>query len=119
MFLFIFVRLLLRNTWVATAVIVALGVVLGVTAAGPLAGVLVAVQFSLLLWVMLRFGILPGTLLLLIAGLVSASPPTSAVSAWYASRGLITMALTLALAVWSFNRALGGRKVLKEGLLDG
>ena len=117
LFLFMFFRLLLRNTWAAAAVIAALGVVLGVTASGPVAGVAAAVQLSLLLWLMLRFGILPGALFLLISGLMH-TPLTSDVSAWYASRGLTIVALTLALAVWSFRKALGGRQVLKVGLLD-
>ena len=118
LFLFMFLRLLLRNTWAAAAVIAALGVVLGVTASGPVSGMGAAVHLSLLLWLILRFGILPGTLLLLISALVGTSPLTSDVSAWYASRGLIIVALTLVLAVWSFRKALGGRKVLMEGLLD-
>jgi serine/threonine-protein kinase len=118
LFLFMFFRLLLRNTWAAAAVIAGLGVVLSVTGSGPVAGVVAAVHLSLLLWLILRFGILPGTLFLLISGLMHASPLTSDVSAWYASRGLIIVALTLVLAVWSFRKALGGRKVLREGLLD-
>ena len=54
--------------------------------------------------------ILESTLLLLLL--------TSDFSAWYASRGRTAVALTLALAVWSFRNALGGRKVLSERFLD-
>ena len=69
---------------------------------------------------MLRFGILPGTLIVLISvAMVGTSPLTSDLSAWYASRGLIVVGLTLALAIWSFGHALGGRKVFKDGFLDG
>src|ERR1019366_5327448 len=40
----------------------------------------------------------------------SAAPLTSDLSASYASNGLIVVTLALALAVWSFRHALGGRK---------
>jgi len=44
-------------------------------------------------------------------------PLTSDFSAWYAHIGLIVVALVLALAVWSFRNALGGRKVFRDDLL--
>jgi hypothetical protein len=50
---------------------------------------------------------------------VGTLPLTSDLSAWYASRGLVAVALALALATWSFRHALGGRKVLSEGFLEG
>src|ERR1022692_4476875 len=62
---------------------------------------------------MIRFGILPFTLVLLLQIVGSQAPLTSDLSAWYASKGLIVVALVLALAVWSFRHALGGRKVLQ------
>jgi len=46
------------------------------------------------------------------------TPVTSDLSAWYASKGLIVVALVQALAVWSFRNALGGRKVIKGDFLD-
>ena len=67
---------------------------------------------------MIRFGILPLTLVLLLQIVGSQAPLTSDLSAWYASKGLIVVALILALAVWSFRNALGGRKVLKGDFLD-
>jgi len=77
-----------------------------------------AVRTSILLWVAVRFGILPGTLIVLFGTVVGTLPLTSDFSAWYASRGLIAVALTLALAIWSFRHALGGRKVLNEHFLE-
>ena len=120
LFLLILLRLVLRYTWVAVAAVVALGAV--VAWSGGAAGVPDAfarvVSLSLLLWVTLRFGILPGTLIALVSTLVGTLPLTSDFSAWYASRGLTAVALTLVLAVWSFRNALGGRKVLSERFLD-
>jgi len=120
LFLFILFRLVLRNTWAAAAAVVALGIAVSVAGSGtPVEAINTAVKSSLLLWVMLRFGILPGTLIVLISVLVGTLPLTSDFSAWYASRGLIMVGLTLALAIWSFRHALGGRKVLKDDFLDG
>jgi hypothetical protein len=119
LFVFILFRLLLRNTWVAAAALVALVIAAGVAGSGrPVGAIVSTVNFSLLLWVMLRFGILPGTLFLLISVLIGELPLTSDVSAWYASRGLVIVGLTLVLAIWSFRSALGGRKVLNDSFLD-
>jgi len=85
----------------------------------PAVAAVTAIAISGQLWVMLRFGILHGTLILLISTLVGTLPLTSDVSAWYAGRGLIAVGLTLALAIWSFRHALGGRKVLEGDFLDG
>jgi hypothetical protein len=120
LFVFIVLRLLLRNTWVAAATVVALIVVVGsLVGSSTVTTAVDALFISGLLWVMLRFGILPGTLFLAISALVSWSPLTSDFSAWYASRGLFIVALTLALAIWSFRHTLGGRKVLADSFLDG
>jgi hypothetical protein len=64
------------------------------------------------------FGILPYTLVLLLQIVMNQAPLTSDLSAWYASKGLTRIALILALAVWSFRHALGGRKVLQGDFLD-
>ena len=63
---------------------------------------------------MIRFGVLPCAVMFAFA---APWPLTSDFSAWYADKGLIVVALLLALAVWSFRIALGGRKVLQADLL--
>jgi hypothetical protein len=67
---------------------------------------------------MIRLGILPVILVLVLQNVGSEAPLTSDLSAWYASKGLIVVALVLALAVWSFRNALGGRKVLQGDFLE-
>jgi serine/threonine-protein kinase len=114
LFLFMLIRLVLRNTWLAAAPIVGLAVALAVIGGAPGAPITVA----FLLTVILCFGILPGTVCVLVAGAVGPAPLTWDLSAWYASRGLFIVAMTLALAVWSFRHALGGRKVLSGRFLD-
>ncbi|MGA8577997.1 MAG: hypothetical protein WB579_04915, partial [Bryobacteraceae bacterium] len=118
-FLFFLLRLVLRNTWAAAAVYVVLLVGLGVPGQDPLIGrVFLFAWYSSGLWVMTRFGILPFTLMILLRDVGSAAPLTSDLSAWYASKGLIVVALILALAMWSFHDALGGRKVIQADFLE-
>ncbi len=119
LFLFVLFRIVSRNTWIAAAAVVGLVVVIGVAfSRTPVAAIVFAVDFALIFWVTLRFGILPGTLVLVISTLVGQFPLTSDLSAWYANRGLSMIALTAALAIWSFRNALGGRKVLNERFLE-
>ena len=119
LFLFILFRLALRNTWVTAGALVLSYAAFTVAGSGtPVRAVEAAVTMSFWLWVVLNFGILPGTLTILIAGLVRWSPLTSDLSAWYASRGLFMAGLTLALAIWSFGHALGGRRVLNDNFLE-
>jgi hypothetical protein len=115
-FVFVLFRAILRNTWVAAAAFVALWVFSVATGTGGAPAVLVfsSILSSLFLWVMVRFGVLPCATMLMPAGLW---PLTSDLSAWYADKGLIVVALLLALAVWSFRNALGGRRVLQGDLL--
>ena len=46
------------------------------------------------------------------------TPLTSDFSVWYASRGLQEIVMIMAVAVWCFYHALGGRKLLQTELLD-
>jgi hypothetical protein len=115
-FAFFLFRALLRNTWAAVAVVVALisSIVGAETSGAPLATVAAAITLAVGVWGILRFGILSFTVLFWVLGLISFGPLTSDFSAWYADRGLILIGLVLALAVWSFRNALGGRKVFED-----
>jgi serine/threonine-protein kinase len=123
LFIFVFLfllRLVIRNTWMAAAVYVAFfASLVGLAVPDPLPSILlVVVQFSAGLWVMMRFGLLPQIVLILVQNVGGQAPLTSDLSAWYVSKGLIVVGLALALAVWSFRHALGGRKVLKGDFLE-
>ncbi|HME06049.1 MAG TPA: serine/threonine-protein kinase [Bryobacteraceae bacterium] len=118
-FLLLIFRLILRKTWLAAAAFVLLGALFAAaTSAAPVEAALVSAGFyTLILWVMIRFGVLPCALMLLVAAETVNWPLTSDFSAWYADKGLIVVAVMLALAMWSFRNALGGRKVLQDDLL--
>lgn len=107
--LLLLLRMILRKTWLAAAVLVALVAAF----AGPVVG-LYAIPF---VWVMIRYGVLPSALTLVVAAETNNWPLTSDLSAWYADKGLIVVALLVALAAWAFRNALAGRKVLQGDLL--
>jgi len=114
--LFLVLRAVFRNAWVVAAALV---LVVSVNVSGTLGpSAFFAVLYSLpFVWVMIRFGILPCIMMTVIAGPTFSWPLTSDFSAWYAPIGLVAVALVLALAVWSFRNALGGRKVFHADLL--
>jgi hypothetical protein len=112
---FILLRLVFRRTWVAAAICAVLYASLSLFDIDPIPHiVLVMVLVVSGLWVGIRYGLLPITLVFWLQLVGSQAPLTSDLSAWYASKGLIVVALILALAVWSFRNALGGRKVLQD-----
>jgi serine/threonine protein kinase len=118
-FTFFLLRLMLRNTWAAAAVCVAVDGLANFSAPDPfLSAILGMALIASGLWVMIRFGLLPLALLILLELVGTQAPLTSDPSAWYASKGFIVVALILGLAVWSFRHALGGRKVLQGDFLE-
>jgi hypothetical protein len=119
-FLFYFLlRAALRRTWLAAAVFVLVGAAVGSQQPEPLLWCLVfAAVWSAELLAMLRWGLLPVAVGLMVSDLLS-FPLTINFSAWYAGYGIIPLALILGLAVWAFHTALAGRRVFREGFLDG
>jgi serine/threonine-protein kinase len=118
-FLLLMLRLIVRKTWIASILFVALLTTSGLGGGGgPMDAAIQFIYACSVLWVMLRFGLLPATMIILVSTIAGSLALTSDFSASYASTGLMAHALVLALAVWSFRNALGGRKVLKEDLLD-
>jgi hypothetical protein len=118
LFVLLLFRVILRNIWLAAAALVAL---IAFSTAATSATAAAATAFTgfcgLEIWVMIRFGVLPGALMMLVTAEIVNWPLTSDFSAWYSWVGLVVVALYLALAVWSFRNALGGRKVLQDDLL--
>ena len=70
-FSFFLLRLAIRNTWAAAAVYVALFGSLSLSSGGLSASVLVVTVTATGLWVMIRFGILPHAVMILVSIVVS------------------------------------------------
>lgn len=112
----LFLRLVLRQTWLVSCVYVAL-----LTAtftlfleAHPLIGwFFVSAAVSLGLWVYLRLGYLAGVVMLLTWAILTRFPLTTNFSAWYAGNGFAAVAFVLMLAVFGFYTSQTGRPVFQ------
>lgn len=112
-------RVALRLTWLAASVVIAGAGLLGYGSGNSVYlhvfGALIAATQVLTL---LRFGVLPTMVATVVVVELSSFPPTSDFSAWYAGPGIILLVIIVALALWSFRNALGGRKVWKGDILE-
>jgi hypothetical protein len=114
--LFVLLRLVLRRTWITAAAVLSLPFLLnGLAVRQDL--VYQLLQYTLLIVISIRFGLLAAAILPF-ASSISVLPLTSDFSAWYAPTGWLGAGLFLALSVWGFRNALGGRKLLQRNMLD-
>jgi hypothetical protein len=113
-------RVVLRLQWLMAAVFIALSV--GLSAlynGGHLATALLsALTSSLLLVVLLRFGVLPVVVLFFVMGSLASSPLTTDLSAWYSGGTVFPVAIVLALTAYAFHTAVAGRPLFKAGFLE-
>jgi predicted Ser/Thr protein kinase len=119
LFLVFLVRLAVRRDWAALAVVVALGVTLTALASDdPLvSGSLALIAWLLLLFVMIRFGLLASAATVGVGNLLTRTV-AAPLSAWYAHTTWITLAAVAALALFAFYTALAGRPLFREALLE-
>jgi predicted Ser/Thr protein kinase len=119
LFLFFLVRLVVRRDWAAFAVVVAIGVTL-TTLASPdplLAGTGVLIAWVVILFVMIRFGLLASAATVAVGNVLALSV-TAPLSAWYAYTMWIALAAVAALALFAFYTSLAGRPLFREALLE-
>jgi len=119
--LFVF-RVIFRREWLAAAAFVVFFAVvstLATASSGFVAAPLRTLQFVLMMFVMLRFGLFPFVVGSCIANVLVVFPITADFSAWYAGSAIFSLVCIVALAGWAFHSALGGRPLFKSELLDG
>ena len=116
----VFLRVLLRNPWVAAAVFVALFTVpqLLRNEHWAIALVIWAAIYTIAAVAVVRYGLVVLLVGTLMANVVLNLPFTTNLSAWYAANGLLTLGVFVALAVWGFYTALAGQKLWKEDLFE-
>jgi serine/threonine protein kinase len=120
-FLLFLFRVIFRREWIAAAAFVVF--LTAITAAATSASALIATPFRflqhvLMVFVMLRFGLLPFVVGTSVVNLLLLFPVTSDFSAWYAGSALFAVVFVVALAGWAFHTALGGRALFSEKLFD-
>ncbi len=119
-FLFFLLRAIFRRNWLAAVLSVAFPSALDLLF-NPRVGIAEGFNSALnilIIWLLIRFGVLPVAVALVIGILLGNFPITSDFSAWYAGASLLALATVLAIALWSFRVALGGRELWKEDFLD-
>ncbi|HEV2691170.1 MAG TPA: hypothetical protein VGV35_21585, partial [Bryobacteraceae bacterium] len=120
-FVFFLLRTLLRREWLAalTFVLLLSAISTVLTQGSVLAALPIRLaQYSLMMFVMLRFGLLPFVVGQAMVNILLFFPITTDFSAWYAGSTIFALAFIVALGTWAFHTALGGRALFKTDLLD-
>jgi serine/threonine-protein kinase len=126
-FFFFILRALLRRQWLAavvfTLVFTAVGAagspVVGDAGSPLIRGSVSAVQYGLATFILVRFGVLPMVVGVFVSSVLPSFPLTTDFSTWYAGSTIFVLAIVLGLTAFALHSAIGGRRVFKEGFLDG
>ncbi len=105
LFMLLLLRLVLRATWPAVAVLVAFSLLLAENA-----GIIYALAGATLFFVVvLRVGIVAGAAMLITQRLLTRIPLTLDLTVWHAAPAAVVMALVMAWALWGCTSAIGRR----------
>jgi hypothetical protein len=118
-FIFILIRLLLRNQWAAAIVTVLFVSVPSVFGEHPF----LSTTENLILWtlalvLLFRCGLLALVVALCMTNILEAFPLTSHFTAWYAESAVFVFSLILALALFGFYTSTAGKKLFGGVSLD-
>jgi serine/threonine-protein kinase len=121
-FILFMLVVIFRREWLAASAFVVFLTVISVVASAGSAIVATPIrllQYVLMMFVMLRFGLLPFVVGSCIVNILLYFPITGDFSAWYAGSAIFALAFVVVFSAWAFHTALGGRPLFKEELLDG
>jgi len=118
-FLFFLIRLVVRKEWLAVLVMIALLSLPEVFANNPVQVIFNCLYASIVLLVLIRFGILALTMALCTENLLFFSPLTTHLSAWYAAPTFIVLFVVLAAAIFGFYTSTAGKPLFAGISLDG
>jgi hypothetical protein len=118
-FLIFLLRVVLRNQWLASAAFAALFTALAyLQSSHPIPDAIANfLIYSLVAFIVLRFGLLAMAVYIFVNGLLNGAQPTLDTSSWYFANNLFLFACVLALTAWGFRTAIAGRKLWKQDLL--
>jgi serine/threonine protein kinase len=106
---------LIRSQWLAVSIFV-IAMTIVFTAGGPLITALRGLLLLLIVvYTLMRFGVLAEIALLYVHN-VQAFPLTTNPSTWFAPAVMLAIGCVVALAIYAFQLALGGRRLLKVSL---
>jgi serine/threonine-protein kinase len=116
-------RLLLRRTWPAALVCVLLISGTYSLQTAPTSGWLVAVLLGVvfipgMIFIIMRFGLLPGATAMFVLIVMANAVCTLDLSSWYADRALVTMALLAAIMIYGAATALAGKPIFGDPLRE-
>jgi hypothetical protein len=120
-FIVLFFSMLLRRNWLGITVawLLFAGFFLVRSIDLGIAGALFTlVAPTIIVLVVVRFGLLAFMVVMLFPHLRNFFPVTTDISVWYAGNFIVALILLLGLAVWAFYTSLGGQKVLSGKLLQ-
>jgi hypothetical protein len=121
LFLLFLVQRILRLQWLAATFIVLFGAAfysLRSTETAATAAFL-AVASGWFAFVLIRFGVLTFAVGYYVCAILASCPLTTDFSAWYAQATIAGAGATLLLGAYCFHTALAGRRILREGFLEG
>ncbi|MBK9776730.1 MAG: serine/threonine protein kinase [bacterium] len=120
--LFLLRLALRRNSTAALAAGILIGFVsimgMAPTEGWPIALAVTAINVPVMLFVLLRFGLLPAFTAAFVGTVMSSTVATLDFSAWYANRALLPAAIFLALLAWGATTAMAGKTVFGDLLHD-
>jgi serine/threonine protein kinase len=117
-FLLFLMRVLLRSTWAAAAVIVLLTVVSFFTTGESLISFIpIALGTAVILFIIFRFGLLACLATIVFYRLLLCFPITTQ-SIWYSGIGWTGLAILLALTLYAFHASLGGQPLFGLASLE-
>jgi serine/threonine-protein kinase len=110
-------RTLLRKEWIAASAFVVLAVTFAVLFLGLTAWPVIplrAVEYMLMVAVLMNFGLVSIAVANLVIGFLLSFPITGDWSVWYAGASLYPLLLIAALAAFAFHSALAGKHFFRE-----
>ena len=126
LFFFFILRLLLKRQWLAFVVLLLLFVIPGMFVRQPGyswtaqvgAAAFAALNISIIMLVLIRFGLVAALAATTLLELLRIMPLTFDPSVWYSNVTFVVLGFIGAMAIYGFHTALAGRSLFRDELLD-
>ncbi len=120
LFILFLLRVLLRSEWAAVVVLLLILTARDALRSDSLllGGVFNALAWGILLFVLVRYGLLATAAAVFLNIVFASFPITTQMSAWYSGIGLAGLALLLGLTLYAFHTSLGGHPLFGRASLE-